>query len=238
MSQHYCLERHDNKNIAYSERRLIPPGKRDPATGRIGVIDASRWKPGQVLRVRFLDGEPEVRAKVEEIAHTWSKYANITFQFGDDEEADVRITFTDKGKSYSLVGTDARAADLDHPTVNFGWLETDTADDVYRRVVLHEFGHVLGCIHEHASPAASIDWDKEAVYAAYAAPPNKWPRDKVDLNVFQRYSSGVSNSVFDRDSIMLYPIPARFLKSGDPVGWNTELSKLDKEFIASVYPFD
>ncbi len=46
-----------------------------------------------------------------------------------------------------------------------GWLEPDTPNDEYRRVVLHEFGHALGGIHEHQSPASGvIPWDKPKVY--------------------------------------------------------------------------
>jgi len=38
------------------------------------------------------------------------------------------------------------------PTMNYGWLKDDTDDVEYRRVVIHEFGHALGAIHEHQNP--------------------------------------------------------------------------------------
>jgi len=44
------------------------------------------------------------------------------------------------------------------PTMNFGWLNEDSDEDEYSRVVLHEFGHSLSCIHEHQHPANGIPW--------------------------------------------------------------------------------
>ena len=49
--------------------------------------------------------------------------------------------------SWSAVGTDAlieRYFPPYQPTMNFGWLKDDTDDQEYERVVVHEFGHVLG----------------------------------------------------------------------------------------------
>lgn len=52
--------------------------------------------------------------------------------------------------------------------MNYGWLYPDTPDQEYSRVVLHEFGHALGAIHEHQHPEAAIPWDKPKVYEYYA----------------------------------------------------------------------
>ncbi len=65
------------------------------------------WKPGRELRVRFLDGDPVVQAKVAEVAHRWEEYANIRFVFGDDPQAEIRIAFTPGAGSWSYLGTDA-----------------------------------------------------------------------------------------------------------------------------------
>jgi len=45
--------------------------------------------------------------------------------------------------------------------MNYGWLRDDTQDEEYSRVVLHEFGHALGCIHEHQQPKFGRVWDKQ-----------------------------------------------------------------------------
>jgi hypothetical protein len=197
------------------------------------------WKPGRVLRARFLDGDPVVQTKVEAVAHTWEQYANIKFVFGNDPEAEIRISFIADPGSWSYLGTDALARPKNQPTMNLGWLQSNTPNEEYERVVLHEFGHALGCIHEHQSPANNIPWNKPAVYRMYAGPPNFWPKEKVDVNFFQKYSVDVTQfSAFDKFSIMLYPIPKDLTDGVFEVGWNMNLSDVDKSYIGTIYPFE
>ena len=200
------------------------------------VVRKKLWKPGRVLRVRYLDGDPAVQRRVEPFAHQWSQFANIKFVFGADPDAEIRISFLGTG-SWSYIGTDALGIPKNQPTMNFGWLKPDTAESEYSRVVVHEFGHALGFIHEHQNPVGEIPWDKPKVYAYYAGPPNRWSKQQTDVNLFQRYSAAETNfTAFDTKSIMLYPIPNDFTIGDFEVGWNTKLSDMDKEFVAITYP--
>jgi hypothetical protein len=203
----------------------------------IAVLVSKQWQNGRTLRVRFLDGDPIVQERLQPYAHEWSEHANIEFVFGNDPDAEIRISFKDLGRSWSNLGTDALVVPRNEPTMNYGWLKPTSAEDEYSRVVIHEFGHALGCIHEHQNPVANIPWDKEAVYRYYAGPPNNWTREMVDHNLFRRYSVTQTNfSAFDPESIMLYAI-ANDLTIGDfEVGWNRTLSDVDKSFIGTIYP--
>jgi hypothetical protein len=204
--------------------------------GYMAVLTGKKWKNGRTLRVSFLDGVHDVQAKVERHAKEWSKHANIFFAFGIDPEAEIRISFQRPG-SWSFIGTDSLVVSADNPTLNLGWLNAETPDEEYARVVLHEFGHALGCIHEHQSPEADIPWDKEAVYRYYMGPPNNWSKNEIDLNLFQRYSRDITQfTEFDPQSIMLYPVPNDFTIGDYEVGWNRELSERDKSFIGASYP--
>jgi len=121
--------------------------------------------------------------------------------------------------------------------MNYGWLTPDSADSEVSRVVLHEFGHALGCIHEHQNPAGGIKWNKEVVYAYYAGPPNFWSKEDVDRNLFETYNEDLTvHTYLDAASIMMYPIDRHFTLDGFEVGLNTELSRADKDFIRQVYP--
>lgn len=194
------------------------------------------WEIGKTLRVRFLDGEPTVQSKVEEIAHQWSQFANIKFKFSSDAGAEIRISFALPG-SWSQIGTSALRVDSSKPTMNFGWLTPTSSDEEYSRVVLHEFGHALGFTHEHKHPEAGIKWNREAVIAYYRRTQG-WDEEKTRINVLQAESKDETQySNFDRDSIMLYPIPAELTTDGFSVGWNTQFSSTDKQFARSIYPF-
>jgi len=195
------------------------------------------WQPGTTLCTRFLGGDPAVRKKVEHYAHQWKQYANIKFKFVEAGSAQIRISFAENSGSWSWLGTRSLIwSDEQIPTMNFGWLSPDSDETEYTGVVLHEFGHALGCIHEHQHPENGIPWNREKAYAYYAQ--QGWTRAEIDTQVFQRYSTTVTQfSQCDSTSIMMYPIPQEITTDNFTVGWNRELSATDKEFIGKLYPF-
>jgi len=219
--------------------RYIP---RD-ATGRV-VMDAERmWmkartvQPTLGLHVGFMDGDPRLQTKVLRIASEWSKHANVTFVHGEKavKECTIRISFKEAG-AWSMVGTDAKLIPREKATMNFGWLGLDSPELEIQRVVLHEFGHALGCVHEHFHPAGGIPWNAEKVYDWYEKNLG-WDRQKVDDQVLCRYTETMTvHSGFDFDSIMLYPILPELTDGVFQSKQNVELSEMDKQFIAEMYP--
>lgn len=120
--------------------------------------------------------------------------------------------------------------------MNFGWLTPASTDDDARRVVLHEFGHALGLIHEHQNPRHAIQWNRDAVIADLSGPPNKWSPEVIERNMFEPYSRGEVNSTqLDASSIMMYPVPSRWTTDGFSAGLNSDLSAADKAFIKNQY---
>jgi len=205
----------------------------------LAVEHRKLWKPGRTLRVRFLEGKPAIQARVARFAQEWTKHANIRLEFVKTGDAEIRIAFQDDG-SWSAVGTDALVVGFfkrDEPTMNYGWLTDDSTDADYSSVVLHEFGHALGCVHEHESPAMDIKWNKPVVYRDLGGPPNRWDKATVDSNMFHKYSTSQTKyTAFDPDSIMLYSFPASWTLDGKSYKENEKLSALDKKFIAECYP--
>ncbi|HVW12512.1 MAG TPA: M12 family metallopeptidase [Mucilaginibacter sp.] len=207
---------------------------------RMALITDNKWQSGATLNIGFLNGSDIQKRQTQKMAAEWLQYADIKFNYIDDpQQATIRIAFQFNGDqgSWSYIGTECLQISKDNPTMNFGWLEDDTADEEWRRVVVHEFGHALGCIHEHSSPGGNIQWNKPAVYQYYEGPPNNWTQQDVDNNVFFRYSTDITQfTTLDPNSIMMYPIPAQFTLNGFSVGMNTDLSDTDKSFIRQEYP--
>jgi len=126
--------------------------------------------------------------------------------------------------------------------------DTTPEDPEFRGAVLHQFGHVLGCLHEHQSPApAGIEcrWDKGVVYRELKNPPYNWHWTRIWWMMMRKYdgdSKAWHTRWYDPESVMVYKLPRRWLKHepdcdcADKTKLNTELSYTDKEFISSIYP--
>ncbi len=214
----------------------IPPPEPNgiPQFQLAAAIDKT-WGKRQ-LRVRFLSGDTQIRTKVAEIAKKWEEHCDVNFKFVDSGVSDVRVNIDASGRSWSNLGTDALLVAANSPTMNFGWLTQSSSDTEYNRVVLHEFGHALGLIHEHRSPAANIPWNKPVVRDYYITELG-WTAQEVERNIFDSADVSTTNfSDFDPQSIMLYSIPNEHTIGNFSVGWNTVLSSRDKSFVGEVYP--
>ena len=218
----------------------VRPGLGVPARSpmRMALVTGRKWKNGRTLRVSFMGGDSYVRDKVKDFAIGWCEHANLGFEFGSDPDAEIRIAFTQGEGSWSWIGTESLVIPKNEATMNLGWLTRGTANDEYSRVVLHEFGHAIGCLHEHQNPAADIKWNEQAVYQYYMGPPNNWSKEEVDGNLFESYAQDKTQFTdFDTKSIMIYAIPPEHTTDGYTVSTNSALSQTDIQFISTAYAF-
>ncbi|KAI5456883.1 hypothetical protein BGZ63DRAFT_365459 [Mariannaea sp. PMI_226] len=240
---HICALRRVPDELTEAARRLAlqeRPSNAGAKNGedRLAFPIQRMWKPGRELRIRFLDGTPRIQGKIRDCANEWPRYANIKFTWVDSGDTEIRISVGDGGGSWSYLGTDNGAISQGQKTMNFGWLNDDSPDDEISRVVLHEFGHALGCYHEHQSPAAGIPWNEEAVLEYYRRT-NGWDDATIRSSLLEKYpASETQFSAFDKGSIMIYAYPAELTLDGSSVGWNTSLSQTDKGFMSRTYPLE
>jgi serralysin len=216
-----------------------PTDKPGSGKGRMALLLKNKWPKASTINVAFLDGVKSVQNKIKKVVQAWTApdTANLKIVFVNDRnDSDVRITFQFPG-SWSVIGTSCQTLPKTVATMNFGWLTPSSRTAEVRRVVLHEFGHALGLIHEHQSPIDSIPWDKEAVRKSLSGPPNNWDDAKIDHNMFEIYRvDEVDATKVDAKSIMMYPIPKNWVT--DPkfvAGLNDDLSPTDKTKIHELY---
>lgn len=205
----------------------------------MGIADRDKlWQKGTTLRVRFMGGVPALHARVLEAARAWLvegvRLAIVEALPG--EAAQIRVGFNPNGGSWSYIGTDNLLIQPSQPTMNLGWATLDTPEDDFSSVVIHEFGHALGLLHEHNHPEARIGWNRPAVYADLEGEPNFWDKKTIDDNVFARFdASTVITTEFDQVSVMIYTVPAHWTTNGRSFMPSPRLSDGDIATIRRLY---
>ena len=213
----------------------VPSGA---GTTRAALQKDAKWKSGDKITVKFLEGDEALKKRVKDVALRWvgPGMANLQLVFTDDPNADIRISFKEGDGSWSTVGTTCRQVPKSQATMNFGWIDANSDEEELRSVVLHEFGHALGLIHEHQNPQGGIKWNRDAVINDLSQPPNSWSAEQIEFNVLQAVDpADVNATAMDPKSIMMYPIPAAWTLDGFSAGFNSDLSEKDRKFIRKQY---
>jgi hypothetical protein len=251
---HACLTKSSNNQV------LSTNSKGDKKI-RAAFKKESLWPKKYVIKIGFIKNpytssdtqsivDPEyseekvlfVRQIVKE---KLEPYIDITFQWDVPlPESDVRISFNHKLGAWSTVGTESANVSKNQPTMNIGWLDSDTDydDKAYKGtgiVVLHEFGHMLGMIHEHSRADRDLEWNKEYIYKTLGLPPNSWNKDMVDAQIFTSDKvESFNGSEYDKMSMMHYFFDEKFFKNKPNLVKVTNLSPLDKEWLLKIYGQD
>ena len=204
----------------------------------VALLANLRWPAGITLRVRFLNGSTPLQDRVFQIAQTWQQHARVTFVRSDEPMSEVRISFDPNHRtSWSRVGRaqPEKFMNPSDPTMVLGGISLSTSVDTLNAVVLHEFGHALGLVHELQHPDRVINWDIPATYTYYRNTYN-WPEAEVDKWVFRQYRHPeVDTGTYDASSIMHYAVPPQLTRDRHGTPFNTGLSKHDVTFIARIY---
>lgn len=193
------------------------------------------WEPGQIIKLAFLDGDATQHEYVMTIATEWERYGNIHFTVVVRDESDIRVSFEGSANS-SYIGTAARGIAKGEPTVRLGIKPWNRSVEV-KRVILHEFGHVLGCVHEHSSPKRPFEFVKKYTCDEYLRMYH-WDRADTEREVLKKHRpEEVVSSKYDSQSIMHYSLDPWMTTNKVSTPLNFELSKIDQETIGSFYPF-
>ncbi|KAK1983799.1 hypothetical protein LZ30DRAFT_587606 [Colletotrichum cereale] len=159
----------------------------------------------------------------------------------DDEKghADIRVGFQFRGNpgTWSYIGRDAEVGVIEQkqPTMNFGDLSDNSPESDVSHRVLHEFGHAIGCVHEHQ--ANKIRWNEARVIADCKAR-YKWDEATTRQQILNMENlEELTKSDFDSNSIMCYWFPPEWTLDNQFAPLNLVFSDNDKSFINKMYPF-
>jgi hypothetical protein len=240
------LKQHLSKSMSPSR-----VGKMNAIKARAAFQKSLLWPIGKKLRISFLkdkhlrnSGYDSKKAKfVQNIIMT--KLAphvpGLSFEWDvvPEMNADIRITFNSDWGAYSVIG---RGNSGSPETMNLGWLDDDRDADFPEAkgqgtVVIHEFGHALGMIHEHTRQDAALPWNCKEIYDELSGPPNNWDKATINSNVFEPTSmSQLFASKYDPKSIMHYYFPPQFFSEPVNLPQNVRLSCLDVCLLRRMYP--
>jgi hypothetical protein len=220
------------------------------------------WTPGQTITIDFIDSYAPAWKKAwvkKVVAEMVQPYVNLNLQFGNyGNQADIRITFAHENAAYSRLGTQStwyKGSSEQPESMNLGWLDephsgsftwegvthpfpgcTWCSSNTNGSVIIHEFGHALGMVHEHQNPEGGIEWNEQAVLNYFSGAPNYWDEDQIRYNVMDKYDSNLLNaSQYDPKSIMLYAFPGSLTVNGVGTQANAIMSPTDIEWMAKVY---
>ena len=194
------------------------------------------WEPGQEIWIKFIGGSKEQRRKVITICQEWTEYANLKFVFVSSGYSHARIGFSQEDGHWSYIGRRSTLIDQNSRTMNIA-LNSHHPSTRWNRVVLHEFGHLLGLAHEHQNPCGNpIRFTSYRDVIEYYKKQQGWSEAKTRNNVYKKLRDASFCWPFDPKSIMLYNLCSSIRKDNTKIYNNVELSTNDKLFVRCIYP--
>ncbi|MGS2739290.1 M12 family metallopeptidase [Sinomicrobium sp. M5D2P17] len=191
------------------------------------------WDHNDTISIYFLNGTKSQKDSVKKYVRDWDDVINLAFNYPDTAgDTQVRIYFDSTTSSgWSKIGKKAclNVTDTTQPTMAlYKNISTRSGKVIFDKgTIRHEFGHMLGLIHEQLRPDTGIAW-KDSLNIRGGG-------EQILEEDFEDYV----RSEYDPLSIMHYSVRnTETTDSSSLPGYivHGELSVKDIEFIQSLYP--
>lgn len=192
-------------------------GGDEPAYRAVGLKDVY-YDPGDRFTIQ-VNGPPEFKDRVKTIlSEKVFPYVNLTFEFVDRDGACLIDNQWSMGGV--CMGSGTRT-----PTIHLS--------NSSQFLVIHEFGHALGMMHESRNPSATLTWVDSALQQKYAS---------GNTNIYKQITKQFDTSKiralpFDQNSVMGYPLPASTNLENIEMQPSNEFTDLDKEWLRQTYGY-
>jgi hypothetical protein len=204
----------------------------------IALLRKHYWQPGQRLRVVFLEGDEATNTRVLNYANRWQTPGIPVPLFvgvprGSD--SDIRVSYSRPGY-WSYIGTDARMVSPSECTLNLqGFDGGSLPDSEWLRVIPHEFGHALGCVHEQQRPEVIARLDRAAIIAEFERTQG-WSEQEIIQQVLAPLDmSTVDATAEDDASIMMYWLASRLTLDHREIPGGSDITPRDRQGMAKAY---
>ena len=201
-----------NWSMAVDERSdepvLIPTNR---AVGQKNVF----YKPGSTLKIQIIGSAQFITGVKNVLINHAQPFINLKFQFVDSG-GDVTID-----NNYSGGGV-ARCLGCQKPSISIS--------SAAQGLVLHEFGHALGMQHEMKNPNIKLTWIESVLVQSYGGA--AFVKSQITSTV---NPSTVNALAFDKNSVMIYNLPANTNKEGVEMRPSNSYTDIDKQWLIMTY---
>ena len=187
----------------------------EPEFRAVGVKNVF-YKPGSALKIQ-INGTQKFKDDVKAVlTNNAQPYINLKFNFVDSG-GNVVIDNNYKG------GGVTRCLGCQSPSISISSAEVG--------LVLHEFGHALGMHHEMKNPNIKLTWNQSVLLKQYG---NKL--QFVNSQILEKLpAKDVTATAFDKNSVMIYPLPASTNAEGIAMGGVNKYTDLDRQWLETTY---
>jgi hypothetical protein len=185
-----------------------------PSNRAVGIKNVF-YKPGSELKIQVV-GTEKFKTDVKNVLMTGAQpFINLKFTFVDSG-GNVTID-----NNYTGGGV-ARCLGCQNPSISISSAQTG--------LVLHEFGHALGMHHEMKNPNIKITWIESVLVQMFGNA--EFVKSQITTPIS---ASSVTATEFDKNSVMIYPLPAKTNKEGIAMDGVNKYTDLDRQWLTMTY---